>query len=1023
MAKTKRPTGLSITRDGSKYTIKWKIADKDHGSGQTLEYRTKGKKEWSKWHNISIGNTITSKTVTLSKTDYYPYKSSGKYKPYLTAVEFRIKGKRHSYTEGSGNNQRTITPDWSDWSEKTFAINEPKKPIVTASLGESDHESIYRVTIPATDGDNNVFSKYEWQTIRVAESTETNGSKLKWSSSNAKWDTGDGTATTLTKTIEENSAELNQKSRTRWFRVRARGSAGNSDWAYAKHCFGKPFAPTIKGFTYSTKADNYLLTLKWIATQNPAHPIDEVEVEYEMAVPNANMAMPDPSWATALTSKDSKGTDSAVFYTSAKLADDQCLYAKVTAIHDETRETESTPKLLLKGKLAKPTIGTITVSNGVATVTATNYSSACIPSTADSTKKNLFLLVKYSDNKGFKKRSINIGVIPITTSASGSVSGNVTLPVYADTTGLAYKLGVQAVVGTYTSTLQSDGSRRYKVSDVMTSSTSWQTSTLPEAPSNISYEYDGTDVILRWDWSWANANAVELSWAEDINAWESNKEPEKYEIPYKALEWRLSGLEVGKVYYIRIRLKNADTDEFTPYSDRITVNLTLPPVKPTLVLSDSIITDKITASWVYESQDGSEQEFAEIKCNNQIVGHCGSEKYITLYTDEQGWIKGNEYALTLIVKSESGSYSDESDPVSFTVAEDVTASIDSTSLVDETITDDTSVTRSVKSLKALPLTITASGCGAGGILQVSIERAESYHIDRPDESRFDGYEGETVFLIRQIGEETITVNREDLLGALDDGTKYRITATVIDGIGQTDSATLDFEVHWTDKAILPNGTVAMSGNVAYVTPTAENASVGSSCDIYRLSADKPELIYPNAEFGETYVDPYPAINGGYRFVYITADGDYITDDNHPAWTDVENGFDHDKAIIDFGDDKVELYYNVDASHTWSKDFKETKYLGGAIQGDWNAGVSRSTTISSLLLKPLETAFEGLRRLAVYTGICNVRTLDGSSFHANVEVSETNAHDRRNLISEFSLNITRVDAEGYDGMTESAWEVE
>lgn len=1008
MAKTKRPTGLTITRDGSKYTIKWKIADDNYGGGQTLEYRTKGKREWRKWNSISVSKTTTSKTITLDKADYYPNKASGKYKPYLTGVEFRIKGKKTSC-------------EWSDWSNKAFTIHEPKKPSVIASLGSTWHESKYKFTIPGDESDNYVFTRYEWQTIRVSESLEVDGSKLRWTSSNSQWETGGGVSKTYTKTIDENTQELNQRSRTRWFRVRARGCGGNSDWAYGKHVFAKPFAPVFKSSKVTGKADNYLVSMNWVATQNASHPIDEVNIQYEMGVPKANMAMPEPDWQDALTSKDTKGTDSAVFYTERKLLDDECLYGRVIAIRDTERTTESNPMRLLKGNLAKPVLGTVSVTDGVATITATNRSTACIPATASASNQNLFLAVIYKDNRDFKS-AVNIGVIPITEGGGNEVTGTVRLPAYTDTTGLVYRIGIQAIVGTYTYTTELDYSRRYKISAVLKSKDAdWQSSTLPDAPGDVEYEYDGTDVIVRWNWSWNKADIAELSWSQDPNAWESNNEPERFETTSKATQWRLSGLEVGNTYYIRVRLKVAETEEYTPYSAPVVVTLTLPPLKPVLVLSNAIITDQITASWVYNSQDGSEQAFAEIKCDGEVIGHCGSEKYITLYTDEQGWTQGEEYELTLIVKSESGSYSDESDPVAFTVAEPPAAEITSTSLVDETITDDEGVTREVKALKALPLTITATGSGEGGILQIVIERAESYRMDRPDESRFDGYEGETIYLVRQIGEEPVTVNREDLMGAFDDGAKYRIIATVIDGIGQTATDELDFEVHWTDQAIIPDGTVTIEDAVAYIVPIAESPSVGATCDIYRLSTDKPELIYPNAEFGTTYVDPYPAIGGGYRFVYRTVDGDYITQDNRPAWTDVESGFEYDKAIIDFADDRVELYYNVDASHNWSKDFKETHYLGGAIQGDWNAGVSRSTNISGVVLKPLETAIEGLRRLAVFTGICNVRTLDGSSFHANVEVDETNSHDRKNLISEFSLNVTRVDAEGYDGMTLSAWE--
>ena len=39
MAKTKKPTGLSITRKNDKYTFKWKVGEK-YDKDQQLKYRT-----------------------------------------------------------------------------------------------------------------------------------------------------------------------------------------------------------------------------------------------------------------------------------------------------------------------------------------------------------------------------------------------------------------------------------------------------------------------------------------------------------------------------------------------------------------------------------------------------------------------------------------------------------------------------------------------------------------------------------------------------------------------------------------------------------------------------------------------------------------------------------------------------------------------------------------------------------------------------------------------------------------------
>ncbi len=184
-------------------------------------------------------------------------------------------------------------------------------------------------------------------------------------------------------------------------------------------------------------------------------------------------------------------------------------------------------------------------------------------------------------------------------------------------------------------------------------------------------------------------------------------------------------------------------------------------------------------------------------------------------------------------------------------------------------------------------------------------------------------------------------------------------------------------------------------------------------DIYRLSSDGPELIVKGGEFGTTYIDPYPASGGGYRFVDITGNGDY-TNDAGIAWIDVDCDIILHDVIIDFNDNRLTLPYNLELQNSWEKDFTETKYLNGHCVGDWNAAVSKKTSVNTDLPRDDERILM-LHELAVWNNIAHIRTPDGSSYAANVQVTEKAAYDTN--IKAFSLSITRVDPEGFEGIDE------
>ena len=339
-------------------------------------------------------------------------------------------------------------------------------------------------------------------------------------------------------------------------------------------------------------------------------------------------------------------------------------------------------------------------------------------------------------------------------------------------------------------------------------------------------------------------------------------------------------------------------------------------------------------------------------------------------------------------------------------------------------------TRYEYTLDVMPLTVTATGAGEGGTTRLIIERAATYHVERPDERELNGFEGETIAIMEQTGEAQMTVELNDLIGRLDDEAAYRLIVTVQDGLGQSAQATREFTVSWAHQAIVPEVTVLTDSEnmITRFTPIApEGWQAGDVCDIYRLSMDRPELIVEGAAFGTEYVDPYPAIGefGGHRFVYRTIYNDYITEDKRLAWVDTHEDdgdlLEEYYIIIDFAGHTVLLNNDLKLSNSWDKDFRLTRYLGGSQQGDWNESATRTATYSTNLIADEDAdTIADMRRLAAHSGICHVRTPEGSSFAADVQVSESKDYQEWDIVN-YTLTITRVDPEGFDGMTYAEWE--
>jgi hypothetical protein len=1004
--KTKAPTGLAIKRNKNTYTLTWKKGDKDYADGQTCVFRC----NTDKFANQAVSAGTTSKSVAVDMTKYYPNTSK-----MLSRVQFGIRGNRKAYEQSS----KTIDPTVSDWTYKEFTFNKPSTPSVSASLSQTHSNVCTFSWSEKVDVASHVhFADCQYQSILVKDCTEAKGDKQRWSTHNGGWMTGT-TGATGSITITEQTELLAADSYTRWVRVRARGARGASDWRYIKHVYARPNQAKIKTATVKqTDAGGYLCTVEWVVGTGAAHPIDKVTVQYALAVPMAGMVCPDgASWTDASITRDTTGADKAAFSIDTTVGDDQCLFVRVNTEHDNNI-TYGAAKAATVGYLADPTGLSVSANpdTHLATVTAENISD--VPDS--------YLLIRYISAD--YPQGTAIGIIP-----HGQTSATVQCPAWAS--GEAIGFSVQAVVGAYVTSTDEAGVTTYTLKKYLMRSRNRLTygGSVPQPPSNVSLAMTDTvgTVQVTFDWAWQDARAAELSWANHADAWQSTDEPDTYVIDNtNASVWNISGLEVGQTWYVRVRLVGGTEDNPTygGYSDTVSIDLASEPITPVLTLSSGVITDggSVTASWVYVSTDTTLQAYAEVAeydgTDYTVIASTETAQNVTISASEVGWTTGEEHALAVRVVSASGRETGWSDPVSVMVAEPLVCEITATSLEAETEDSET-----VYYLTEMPLTVTVTGAGTGGTTTVALERLSAYHVTRPDEVDLYGFEGETVALRSQMGEAQMTIGLTDLIGRLDDGASYRLTATVTDGLGQRAEQTMDFWVAWDHQAIIPNGTVTIDTDhlAAMLVPVAPTGTAqGDACDIYRLSVDRPQLIYADAAFGQTYVDPYPTLGsyGGYRFVFKSKEGDYITAENETAWTDIQTDIDHDANIIDFGTGRVELEYNVDVSNAWAKDFKETKYLGGSIQGDWNPAVSRTSSVGAVAIVAEDPqTIEAVRRLAVYPGLCHIRTKEGSSHPADVQVNESYAVSNGHRIAEFSLKITRVDSEELDGMTLAEWQ--
>lgn len=993
---TKQPAVSKISRTNNVFKCEWTKGETISGnkSGQKVDCALKTDQGAQQHVATTVSASATSYDYTVSTSNLYP--NAGK--PVLYGVICQVASK-------------TTGKLYSPYAVKEYQIHPPAAPTLSAEWGGSDHNNRTTFTWSASDSEDAPLTDVVLQTVLKENCPADISALSEWSS-----------AAVSTQSAESSTyydeSNLSGKSVTRCVRVKARGMGGDSAWVYASNTFAAPKAPenTTANARQDAANNSIYIETTYNTPTDSAHPIEKITTQYLDTVPGAGITVPVGSTFTDYQSaSDTDGVDGMALRIDGTLSLDHVLFTRIKSEwNGQYNYSVATAALL--GNLKTPTNLSVQQdqTNYRATVTATNASD--VPDS--------YLAIYYMPATTPPTTPFCIGYI-----AHGSSSATVQCPNWSTATAVAF--GVKAIQGSTPVAVSKGSYNVYTIATInMESDMQKVGGTVPIAPTSTSVTQVGDTgtVLVKWNWPWTDANLAEISWADHIDAWESTDEPSTYEISnLHAAQWRVSDLELGKKWYIRVRLGLANGEEVTygPYCNPMTVDLAAAPDTPIMRLSSRIVKPggKVTVQWVYGSNDGTLQNYAEIF---QVIGttytqiaNTKTAQHITLDTAKLGWAANTQHTLAMRVWSDSNKPSAYSATTVLTIANPLTCSI--------TTGTGFATNSGALEMRSLPATITVTGAGTQGTTTLVIERAQSYDLETPDEEVHTGYDKETIYLNRYPGSGAITINRSDLIGRLDDTAPYRIVATVEDTYGQTAEAKADFSVQWTTQAIMPTGTAVLdtTNEIAKITPTQPTgASAGATVDIYRLSADKPQLIYKGAAFGTTYVDPYPTIGeyGGYRLVYVTANGDFITSSLVPAVLDIPLPYNIDYHIINFGDGEVDLAYNLTASDSWDKSFQQTRYLGGSVEGYWLKGATRSGSASTSLIAVTDDDVKAsLRRLAAYTGLCHVRTRSGSNYTANVNVSEDMGYETAGKVVNFSLDFQGCDNPALDGMTLAEWE--
>lgn len=521
---------------------------------------------------------------------------------------------------------------------------------------------------------------------------------------------------------------------------------------------------------------------------------------------------------------------------------------------------------------------------------------------------------------------------------------------------------------------------------------------------SIASNSDATAVKLLLGWPNDDSTGTEVSWSVHEDAWESSEQPSTSQVTWSdtpskgshanSSSFTIYGLEMGVPVYVRARRYYAGSDgNVESYGPYATASQDSYPFVPSMPPTDVKLTaptyiprgQDVALTWTFQSESPQTAWAAYLVSGEQVTPLASGDDALGACTVPYAKFGGADSAQVRVGMTTGGEWAmSDTATVNFADPPVITAALPSVGAEGE-----------MPIILEQPVHVYCSSDTGDDILRIRVI-SEGITLSKPDGDA-NQLEGDVVFDaytapawgVADDGLSYCSAELPDHLELHDTGI-YRFEITAVNqttGLA-SEAEPLRARVRWAHQAHRPASAdvvVDRTERTATVVPEKpDNSEPTDVYDLYRMTPDGVFEIATGVSFGESATDryaPYGTDSLAYRVCTRTVDGDL-------SWDDFGYELPCRDMRIDWGDGAfVELPYNIVREDSWSKDFEERAHLDGSRSGSWNAGSSRSASLSTDLIR-LGSAREqeAVRALARWAGPAFVRLPNGCAYQANVDVS-------------------------------------
>ena len=521
----------------------------------------------------------------------------------------------------------------------------------------------------------------------------------------------------------------------------------------------------------------------------------------------------------------------------------------------------------------------------------------------------------------------------------------------------------------------------------------------------VSQGGDGRSVVCALSGKESDDNGYEVSWSTEADAWESTQLPQVFSTTGSSVI--IKGLEEGVRYFVRARAYDLDSDGNRIYGDYSLTRSITPFTTPTAVVLSGADTiprgGDLLLTWTYDT-DGTQTEW-------RLVDGDGSVRYSGTGSASACVIGPGDYgdaeSIQLRVELTTGGGWASSELRTFAIADPPSCEL-----------------TAAAELTAQPITLTVAS-DTGGTVRVSVTALGSSSTGlHGDPQQFEGdtvHSGEYAPEWDDSDGRSATIELPSGL-ALHNGAAYLVEAVAVDAQTGLESATAssEFTVDWEHTAQQPIASAtadaeAMSATVTVSAPP--DADYGDRFDLYRVTADGERRIASALPFGSAVTDrlaPYTHDGQGLRYIAVTRteDGDACISD------DIEYELVGSSLRLDWGEQSLELPYDLSISDSVSKQSETRAHLDGTRATYWNDGYDRRASLGTDLIRFDDAGQqEAIRSMLQHAGSVFVRTPDGLAFAADVQPGEI-ARNASSALVGVSLTAVEHDLTEADMPTEA-----